>query len=212
VSERANIIQAVPGALAGLVLALLALAPVAGAYHTNFQAYCNNEYYDTSGVTRSQARGYAETAVHEGYQWGGGCWNDDDVDQSPGDPPQDPNTNGEGPDCSGFVYKSWYERNDTSLSAFRYHFRMQNVHGPYVAESFLYGVGAPNTTVAKANAIFMDAFASSYHVGMVYQAHTAYNTDRIIEAKCEACGTGIWSRTYRGNPDYGGARRVGWAG
>ena len=39
---------------------------------------------------------------------------------------------------------------------------------------------------------------------MIYQANTAYNTDRIVEAKCEACGTGIWTRTYRGDPSYGG--------
>ncbi|MBD0330169.1 MAG: hypothetical protein ICV64_08715 [Thermoleophilia bacterium] len=201
-----------PGLVAGLTVAAALLAGGASAYHTNFQASCNNEYFNTSDVYRSQARSYAEQGAWEGYQWGGGCWNNNDVDDSPGDPPQDPNTRGEGPDCSGFTFKAWYERSDTSDAGFRYHYRMQNTHGPYVAESFKYGAGAPNTTVAKANAIMMDAFASAYHIGMVYQANTAYNTDRIIEAKCEACGTGIWSRTYRGNPDYGGARRVGWAG
>jgi hypothetical protein len=46
---------------------------------------------------------------------------------------------------------------------------------------------------------------------MIYQPKTAYNTDRIVEAKCEACGTGIWSRTYRGDPAYGGVRRYGWS-
>ena len=25
---------------------------------------------------RSEARAYAEVAVDEGYEWGGGCWND----------------------------------------------------------------------------------------------------------------------------------------
>jgi uncharacterized OB-fold protein len=47
---------------------------------------------------------------------------------------------------------------------------------------------------------------------MIYWANTAYNQDRIIEAKCEACGTGTWPRTYRGNPDYSGVRRLYWAG
>jgi hypothetical protein len=210
---RGSALRLLPGVVAGLTLALVTFGlPTAGAYHTNFRAYCNDDYFNTSDVYRSQARSYAETAAWEGYQWGGGCWSDDDVDQSPGDPTQDPSTGGEGPDCSGLTYKSWYERNDTSLSSFRYHFRMQDVHGPYTAESFKYGWGAPNTTVAKANTIYMDAFASAYHVGMIYHANTAYNTDVIVEAKCEACGTGIWSRTYRGNPDYSGARRVGWAG
>jgi hypothetical protein len=212
-TNRAKPRRFLAGLVGGLTLSLATFGlPTAGAYHTNFTAYCNDDYFNTSDVYRSQARSYAEQGAWEGYQWGGGCWNNDDVDHSPGDPTQDPNTRGEGPDCSGFTYKSWYERSDTSLSGFRYHYRMQNVHGPYVAADFMYGTGAPNTTVGKANAIYMDAFASAYHVGMIYAANTAYNTDLIVEAKCEACGTGIWSRTYRGNPDYGGARRVGWAG
>ena len=57
----------------------------------------------------------------------------------------------------------------------------------------------------------MDAFASTFHIGMIYWANTAYGQDRIIEAKCEACGTGTWPRTYRGNPDYSGVRRLHWA-
>ena len=52
----------------------------------------------------------------------------------------------------------------------------------------------------------------AYHIGMIYWANTAFNQDRIIEAKCEACGTGTWPRTYRGNPDYSGVRRLYWAG
>jgi hypothetical protein len=87
---------------------------------------------------------------------------------------------------------------------------MQNVHGPYAAADFKAGAGAPNTTVAKANTTYMDAFAAAYHIGMIYWANTAFNQDRIIEAKCEACGTGTWPRTYRGNPDFSGVRRLYW--
>ena len=89
---------------------------------------------------------------------------------------------------------------------------MQNVHGPYTAADFKAGAGAANTTVAKASTTYMDAFAASDHIGMIYWANTAFNQDRIIEAKCEACGTGTWPRTYRGNPDYSGVRRLYWAG
>jgi hypothetical protein len=87
---------------------------------------------------------------------------------------------------------------------------MQNVHGPYSAGSFKNGAGEANTTVAKANTMYMDAFAAAYHIGMIYWANTAFNQDRIIEAKCEACGTGTWPRTYRGNPDFSGVRRLYW--
>ena len=208
---KRQLVQFIPGLVAGLMLMLLTLGTPASAYHTNFTAYCNNNWFNDSTIPRTEARNYAYTAAGDGYQWGGGCWNSDGVDQSPGDPTENIYTRGEGPDCSGFTFKAWYERGETGDPGMRYHSWMQNVHGPYSAASFKYGEGAPNITVAKADTIYMDAFASTYHIGMIYWANTAYNTDRIIEAKCEACGTGTWSRTYRGNPDYSGARRMGWA-
>lgn len=199
-----------PSLLAGLVLAMLVGTPGALAYHTNFQGACTNDSFPTSGVTRGQARIYAEIGAYEGYQWGGGCWNDDNRDNSPGDPTENQYTRGEGGDCSGFTFKSWYERSNTSDWGFTYHYRMRNIHGPFTAQDFKNGVGIQNMMLSKSAAIEMDALASTNHVGMIYHANTAYNTDRIVEAKCEACGTGIWSRTYRGDPSYGGVRRYAW--
>ena len=86
-----------------------------------------------------------------------------------------------------------------------------DVHGPYTAADFKAGAGAEHDG-RQANTTYMDAFAASNHIGMIYWENTAYNQDRIIEAKCEACGTGTWPRTYRGNPDYSGVRRLYWAG
>jgi hypothetical protein len=209
-TSRPKLLRFVSGLVGGLSLALLALAVPAGAYHTNFTAGCNNSYMNVGTQTRDDARSYAYIAAAEGYQWGGGCWNNNNVDDSPGDPPGDPNTRGEGPDCSGFTFKAWHERSETGDPWFRYHYWLQNVHGPYTAADFKYGVGAPNITVAKSNTVYMDAFASTYHIGMIFWANTSYNQDRILEAKCEACGTGTWPRTYRGNPDYTGARRLYW--
>jgi hypothetical protein len=209
-TSRTKLLRFVPGLVGGLTLVLLAFGAPADAYHTNFTGGCNNQWVNVARVTRADARQYAYVAAAEGYQWGGGCWNNNNVDDSPGDPPRDPNTHGEGPDCSGFTFKSWLERSETSDPMFRYHYWLQNVHGPYSAASFKSGAGAPNITVAKASTIYMDAFASTNHIGMIYWANTAYNQDRIIEAKCEACGTGTWARTYRGNPDYTGVRRLYW--
>jgi hypothetical protein len=209
-TKRVKILRFLPGLVAGLTLTVLVFGGPAGAYHTDFQSLCNDNFFNVPPITRSESRNYAYSAAAEGYQWGGGCWNDNNRDDSPGDPPRDPNTRGEGPDCSGFTFKAWYERAETSDPWFRYHYLKQNVHGPYTAADFKAGVGAPNTTVAKASTVFADAFASSDHIGMIYWAHTGYNQDRMIEAKCEACGTGIWPRTYRGNPDYSGARRRYW--
>ena len=208
--KRVKLLALVPGLVGGLTLAVLALGPPAGAFHTNFTGGCNDYFANTSPVLRATARNYAYVAAAEGYQWGGGCWNDNNRDDSPGDPPENPYTRGEGPDCSGFTFKSWYERAETGDPWFRYHGWAQNVHGPFTAGDFKVGAGAANITIAKANTMFMDAFAATNHIGMIYWANTAYNQDRIIEAKCEACGTGTWARTYRGNPDYSGVRRLNW--
>jgi hypothetical protein len=209
-TSRPKLLRFVPGLVGGLTLALLAFGAPAGAYHTNFTAGCNSYWANVTPVTRADARAYAYIVAGEGYQWGGGCWNNDNVDNSPGDPPGDPNTRGEGPDCSGFTFKAWHERSETYDPWFRYHYWLQNVHGPYTAAGFKYGNGAANTTVAKANTMVMDALASTYHIGMIYWPNTSYNHDLIVEAKCEACGTGIWARTYRGNPDFTGVRRLYW--
>ena len=56
----------------------------------------------------------------------------------------------------------------------------------------------------------MDAFASGSHIGLIY-AKNADGSDQVIEAKGEAYGTNIWTRTYRGDSGYGGVRRIGWS-
>src|SRR5262249_50394002 len=154
---------------------------------------CNyNAPQYTSYFTRDGSTTVALYARYEGYQWGGGCWNDNDVDDSPGDPPEDPNTGGEGPDCSGFTFKVWRESTNSSDNGAWQWNKLRWVHGPYVAGDFKAGVGAPNVTYAKSGLIKMDALASSSHVGMIY-AKNADGTDQIIEAKGEAYGTNIWT-------------------
>ena len=190
-----------------------ALAAVGGslAYHTRFVATnCNtNAPQFTSYFTRDGSITVALYAQREGYQWGGGCWNDNDIDDSPGDPTGDPNTGGEGPDCSGFTFKVWRESlNESDAGAYQWN-KLRNVHGPYTAVRFKNGDGAPNVTYGKAGLIRMDALASSTHIGLIY-APNADGTDQIVEAKGEAYGTGVWTRTYRGESSYGGVRRLGW--
>jgi len=187
-------------------------AGTAAAYHTHFVANnCKTSAGDpTSYITRDGSITVALRARHEGYQWGGGCWNDNDVDDSPNDPTGDPNTGGEGGDCSGFTFKVWRESLNTGDGGFYQWNMLWNVHGPYTAAAFKAGGGAPNVTVSKSAAIKMDAFASSSHIGMIY-AKNADGTDQIVEAKGEAYGTNIWTRTYRGDPSYSGVRRTGWS-
>jgi hypothetical protein len=45
---------------------------------------------------------------------GGGCWNNNNRDDQPGDPHEVITTFGEGPDCSGPVFKTWELANDSS--------------------------------------------------------------------------------------------------
>jgi hypothetical protein len=190
----------------------LAVAGGAWAYHTHFVANnCNtNPPQYSSYITRDGSITVALYGRYEGYQWGGGCWNDNNVDDSPGDPVQDPNTGGEGGDCSGFTFKIWRESTNESDAGGWLWNKLRKVHGPYSAGRFRNGDGAPNVTYYKSGLIRMDALASSTHIGMIY-ARNADGTDQIIEAKGEAYGTNIWTRTYRGDSSYGGVRRLGWS-
>jgi hypothetical protein len=192
--------------------ACLGGATGAWAYHTRFVAEnCNwNAPQPTSYFTRDGSITVALRARYEGYQWGGGCWNDNDRDDSPGDPVQDPNTGGEGGDCSGFTFKVWREStNEGDAGAYQWNM-LRFVHGPYSAARFKAGDGAPNVTYPKSGLIRMDALASTSHIGMIY-ASNPDGTDQIVEAKGEAYGTNIWVRTYRGDSAYSGVRRLGWS-
>ena len=199
--------------VAGLAVAFaLSAAGTAQAYHTNFVAQrCNwNPPTQIAQISRDASTTAALRARYEGYQWGGGCWNDNDVDESPGDPPGIGGTGGEGPDCSGFTFKIWRESESMSNGGYYEWHPLRFVHGPYTAEGFKAGLGAPNEVMSKTDTSRMDALASTSHIGMIY-ARNADGTDLIIEAKGEAYGTGLWTRTYRGDSSYGGVRRIGWA-
>jgi hypothetical protein len=192
--------------------ALFVGAGTAAAYHTHFVAdNCNSAPpTPTSYITRDGSATVALRARYEGYQWAGGCWNDNDQDDSPNDPHEDPGTGGEGGDCSGFTFKVWRESLDSGNAGFYQWGMLRNVHGPYTAAAFRGGSGAPNVILSKANLVAMDALASDGHIGLVY-AKNPDGTDQIIEAKGEDYGTGIWTRTYRGSSSYSGVRRTGWS-
>ena len=199
--------------IAAFAVALsLASAGTAAAYHTRFVAdNCNAAApTPTSYITRDGSATVALRGRYEGYQWGGGCWNDNDQDDSPGDPHEDPNTGGEGGDCSGFTFKVWRESLNQGDADFYQWGLLRNVHGPYRAIDFKAGVGAPNVTVAKSALVKMDALASDGHIGLIY-AENPDGSDQVIEAKGEAYGTNIWTRTYRGSSSYSGVRRTGWS-
>jgi hypothetical protein len=198
--------------LSFVLASAFAYAGTATAYHTRFvEDNCNGAApTPTPYITRDGSAAVALRARYEGYQWGGGCWNDNDRDDSPNDPHEDPATGGEGGDCSGLTFKVWREALDPGDAGFHQWGLLRWVHGPYTAAAFKAGAGAPNVTATKSSLVKMDAFASDGHIGLVYAVNPD-GSDQVIEAKGEAYGTNIWTRTYRGSSSYSGVRRLGWS-
>lgn len=196
------------------------LTPSAGAGHRpepHFRdVYCavpdEDWAWEEEPISRRDARAYASTAIGDGYQWGGGCWDGDGVDDQPNDPPGQIWTGGEGGDCSGFTFKAWHLSRDTSSSGFHWWSILHYVHGPYNSTAFRDANGTPLRNVAKSEVRMMDAFARSGHMGMIWGVRaTADGQDYIVEAKSEADGTFVWARSYRSSSAYKGVRRKGWA-
>lgn len=156
----------------------------------------------------SQAQSYALVGRFEGYEWGGGCWNDNQDD----DTPNQPDSDGEGPDCSGFVFKTWALSKNTSVHDYRYWTNLDAIHGPYQAWEIRDGTGDAISTISKSygSTFYMDAFASSSHTGMIY-SEEAQGQDRVIEALGDSSGTGLWYRYYRIDSDFGASPRGYWS-
>jgi hypothetical protein len=175
-------------------------------------ANCYTDNASVSAITRNTARGYAEIAAKEGYEWGGGCWNDNDRD----DTPNAPDSSGEGPDCSGLVFKSWYLKLTWGASGFQRWNKMQNIHGYYGSDTF----HAPSSDLPfyklpnkyRSTTIFMDAFAKNGHIGLLdTSAYPSSGTDYIMEAKGDSWGTNVFVENYRFDSAYVAVRREGWA-
>ena len=187
---------AVVGCLSGFIFGINAMA----AYASFTGDHCDNSPTSVAQDVyyRSDAKDYAVTGIGDGYEWGGGCWDSDGSD----DTPNQPDSNGEGADCSGFVFKTWKLPNNQTGSAFKRWTKLDNIHGPYQAWEIRDDVGPlldnAKTYVAT---LTMDAFASGTHTGMIYEEQSD-GFDRIIEAKGDAYGMGIWRRSYRDDPDY----------
>ncbi len=172
--------------------------------------HCFRDHAPDSYVKRSEARAYASVARREGYEWGGGCWNNNDRD----DTPYAPDSGGEGPDCSGFVFKSWEMRMEEYRSGFTWWNKRENVHGPYASYDYHSPEKAdPFRRISKSrdSMLSMDAFARNGHVGMLFTtANPSANTDWVIEARGDSWGTGVFEEAFRFDSRYTGARREGW--
>jgi len=197
----------------GMAAVLVGAAPA--MVHPSFASWtsdnCTKGFSADSNVKRSEAQAYAAGAFNEGYEWGGGCWNDNNYDDTPGQP----DSNGEGPDCSGYTFKTWELQNTFGASGFTFWNKLHNVHGPYTAASFHSpSSGWPFFKLADKNrltTLYMDAFASTTHIGMLYTSvNPSPNTDWIAEAYSDAVGTQDDERGYRYDSTYVGVQRHDW--
>lgn len=162
---------------------------------------------NSGAVSRATAASFFISVAWEGYHWAGGCWNTNNVDDSPGEPQKTEFPRGEGPDCSGFVWKAWMLK-AASTTAFYYNPRNKYVHGPEVASSYRSSTTA--WTVVSGADLYWDAFASTDHVAVLQSAYTGGGL--FYEAKSEAAGSGLWGRDYNVNSSFTQSRRNGWTG
>jgi len=189
---------------------LLAATPASAAWTDN---NCPGESWELSVWKRSQARDYAEKGDKEGYEWGGGCYKLNDKD----DTPLQPDSGGEGADCSGYVFKTWALRNSSGADGFRVWEHEKNVHGPYSTADFISPCSGCPFKLLKdkryATTTYMDAFVyrsdGGGHIGMIYSEGSG-GFDWIVEAKSDADGTRIAWTDYRSQTAYRPVARKNW--
>jgi len=172
--------------------------------------HCSDSYFAMANWRPKDARAYVDVALQEGYEYGGGCWNDNNRD----DTPDQPNSGGEGPDCSGLVFKTWGLKNKYGNGGFEWWDPLMNIHGPYASSAF-HDVGTTSSVpfyrIPKTDATYMDAFARDGHIGLLYSPlTTGSNTARIAEARGDAYGTDTWEEAWIYNSDYVGVQRKNW--
>jgi hypothetical protein len=204
-------IHALSAIAAVVPLTLLILGLTAGPAHASFVSNnCRPNHAADDHHRRKDALAYAIVAKGEGYEWGGGCWNDNDRD----DTPNAPDSSGEGADCSGLVFKSW-ELRSPGDNGYTWYDKLENIHGPYAT----YDYHSPSSSdpfvrtpdKSRNTMMYMDAFAKNGHVGLLSnRVAPSSNTDYILEAKGDASGMGEWLESYRYDSNYSGVRRKNW--
>ena len=174
--------------------------------------HCNGDAYDIPGWKRSQAQNYVQDADHEGYEWGGGCYKLDNQDNTP----NQPDSGGEGADCSGLVFKTWAMNRGYGDGGFHFWQHEKEVHGPYNTGDFYSPPnGVPFDTENKSyfSTDKLDAFvyhsSGAGHIGMIYKEGDG-GFDYIAEAKSDAIGTRIAYLDYRQQSAYRAVFRKNW--
>jgi hypothetical protein len=173
---------------------------------------CNGGSTGIPEWKRSQAKDYAQKVNNEGYEWGGGCYKLNNRDDTPGEP----DSGGEGNDCSGLVFRTWALQGNDRAREFRLYQYDKAIHGPYSTGD--YDSPANSDPFSKQNKSYfatnsMDAFVyhstSGGHIGMIYSEGSG-GSDYIVEAKSDALGSRIAWEDYRSQSAYDGLTRKNW--
>jgi hypothetical protein len=196
------------GSAAVQLVFLLASVAHAATWASN---NCDGDSQSIPGWKRSQAQSYAQKADHEGYEWGGGCYKLNDRDDTAGEP----DSGGEGADCSGLVFRAWALQGTDGAGQYRLYDYAKSIHGPYSTFDYDNPVDSdPFSTQKKgyASTSNMDAFVYNTgggHIGMIYQQGSG-GSDWIVEAKSDALGSRIAWEDYRSQSAYHSIRRQQW--
>jgi hypothetical protein len=197
----------------GVMTTLLSLA-LSGVAHAAWNDdNCGGSSWTISAWSRIDASNYVQPADKEGYEWGGGCFRLNDVDDTPYLPTDG---SGEGTDCSGLVFKTWALRTDGDVG-YRYWSHQKDQHGPYNTASFYSPAsGDPFKTIPKtyASTLFMDALvhrdADSGHIALIY-AEGSGGIDYVAHSYTNGEGTLIEQRDFRSQSIYKAVSRKNWS-
>jgi hypothetical protein len=197
-----------------VVGALLAMVATSVPAHAATWAEDNCKGGSTARDTwkRSQALAYAEHMVHEGYEWNGGCYRLNDVDDTPW---LATDAGGEGADCSGFVFRVWALKNDGS-AGYRLWDYDKDIHGPYYTWDYFAPVDTePFKLISKTYKAtsYMDAFvyyrSDERHVALI-KMEGSDGWDYVIHARNNTAGTRIDYLPYRSYSDSKAVMRKAW--
>jgi hypothetical protein len=198
---------------AGVALMAGLIADATIAHGSWVGANCHGASSVVGGWTRPMAKHYSEQANGEGYEWGGGCFRLNDVDDTPNLPTDG---GGEGTDCSGLVFKAWALQADGG-GGFRYWDQDKAVHGPWSTAGYYWPSSSdPFRSIHKTYAAtkYMDALVhrdtGGGHIALI-DVEGSSGSDWVIHSYTNTAGTLIQYQDFRSQSNYRGVARKGWS-
>jgi hypothetical protein len=175
---------------------------------------CGGGFSTPAYWKRSQASAYAQPPLREGYLLDGGCYKLNDRDDTPA---LAADGGGEGTDCSGFVFRVWALKTDSSNGYRRWDYT-KYIHGPWYSWDFKDPrASEPFRNIPKDNAStdVMDAIAwfrdggDDRHIALLWSE--GKDSDYFVHAHTNTAGVEISEEIYRQQPDTEAVMRRNWS-